>query len=499
MFIYNNDGGQTEMCGNALRATATCIAQIDQGACDVTAIKSICSSPSIPQSVKSTASTTTTPLTTVNTTNLSRITYYNATPQVTPPLRHDVQYIASTLAGDKTAIVFKSAELDTSSQMWSLIDMQPPLLHPLDIPTTLQPNHVLFSASDPHHVYPVLLDIPTPHDLAHSVYMQYIQEHILTPLHISPAEWVASGNHSRFDTIFSTILRPHDHFRATISNTSVPHAIYFIDNSEDKLPEDCIVNLPSHLHLFTIWDVLSFFFPILGFALTTSPCFPAQINVEFVRSGLFVDAEFGGDRNVHNGNIMNNNQNTIIYESIVNERGAHITMACGSGCSAVALAAILTNRLNVVQRHNQCSAHSPENILTPLLVRMPGGDLHITWDVAITTLSDLKQSECIVENPNHYILQPILDPIQHPPVAQLLRTFPQSIFMKGPSEFIVAHHPSLIAAEACGEWGHSAPFFFSLPRTTTTGFIINPVHLYMVKLTWLFFLRISVNSFKSKY
>lgn len=78
----------------------------------------------------------------------------------------------------------------------------------------------------------------------------------------------------------------------------------------------------------------------LGPALTTHPRFPAQTNVEFVT-------------------VLRRNELALT----VHERGAGFTLACGTGSVATAAVAVATR---------VCDANQP------ILVHLPGGDLHIT-------------------------------------------------------------------------------------------------------------------------
>lgn len=95
-----------------------------------------------------------------------------------------------------------------------------------------------------------------------------------------------------------------------------PHAIFFVDD---------VAKVPLEE-----W----------GPKIETDPLFPKKTNVEFVQQ---------------------RKDSTLLTR--VWERGAGVTLACGTGACAVAVAAILTNR-----------AQGRTNV-----VRLPGGDLSIEW------------------------------------------------------------------------------------------------------------------------
>lgn len=79
---------------------------------------------------------------------------------------------------------------------------------------------------------------------------------------------------------------------------------------------------------------------MVGPKLENHPLFPERVNVEFVEV-------------LPDGSLRMR----------VWERGSGITMACGTGACATAVAAVLNHKAG---RHS--------------LVRMDGGDLHIHWD-----------------------------------------------------------------------------------------------------------------------
>lgn len=94
-----------------------------------------------------------------------------------------------------------------------------------------------------------------------------------------------------------------------------------------------------HLVIF-IDDIKKVNLPMVGPKLENHPLFPERVNVEFVEV-------------LPDGSLRMR----------VWERGSGITMACGTGACATAVAAVLNHKAG---RHS--------------LVRMDGGDLHIHWD-----------------------------------------------------------------------------------------------------------------------
>lgn len=94
-----------------------------------------------------------------------------------------------------------------------------------------------------------------------------------------------------------------------------------------------------HLVIF-IDDIKKVNLPMVGPKLENHPLFPERVNVEFVE--VLPD---------------------VSLRMRVWERGSGITMACGTGACATAVAAVLNHKAG---RHS--------------LVRMDGGDLHIHWD-----------------------------------------------------------------------------------------------------------------------
>lgn len=109
------------------------------------------------------------------------------------------------------------------------------------------------------------------------------------------------------------------------------------DGKEYKGTFVCMGN--PHLVIF-IDDIKKVNLPMVGPKLENHPLFPDRVNVEFVEV-------------LPDGSLRMR----------VWERGSGITMACGTGACATAVAAVLNHK---AERHS--------------LVRMDGGDLHIHWD-----------------------------------------------------------------------------------------------------------------------
>lgn len=109
------------------------------------------------------------------------------------------------------------------------------------------------------------------------------------------------------------------------------------DGKEYKGTFVCMGN--PHLVIF-IDDIKKVNLPMVGPKLENHPLFPERVNVEFVE--VLPDSSL---------------------RMRVWERGSGITMACGTGACATAVAAVLNHK---AERHS--------------LVRMDGGDLHIHWD-----------------------------------------------------------------------------------------------------------------------
>lgn len=105
-------------------------------------------------------------------------------------------------------------------------------------------------------------------------------------------------------------------FELTAVSTGVPHVVIFVDEDLDQLP----------------WRAL-------GRALETHEFFPRRTNVEFVRV------------------LDRRHALTKVWE-----RGSGETLACGTGACAVAVAGVVTGRLE-----------------RETVVSLPGGDLKVTW------------------------------------------------------------------------------------------------------------------------
>ncbi|PIE71776.1 MAG: diaminopimelate epimerase [Deltaproteobacteria bacterium] len=105
-------------------------------------------------------------------------------------------------------------------------------------------------------------------------------------------------------------------FTATLVSMGNPHAVIFVDRV-DTVP-------------LTVWGPL----------IENLPVFPQKTNVEFVEVRSRTDVRMR-----------------------VWERGAGVTLACGTGACAVLAAGVLENRTEREAR-----------------VRLPGGDLHLNWD-----------------------------------------------------------------------------------------------------------------------
>jgi hypothetical protein len=207
-------------------------------------------------------------------------------------------------------------------------------------------------------------------------------------------------------------------YYATISNPGVPHAIFFIDDSEQQLPAE--IQICNFLN--TKWDLISYIFPVLGFSFVSHPEFPSQINVEFVRSGI--GTEVGERKDKVDGKstkIGEQIRPKYLLETIVIERGCGITQSCGTGCVATALAAIFTNRIRhpllaLVQHEDEqnleknCEKNSHEKRIgnsiskkvldiipiEPIIdIRMPGGDLRVEF--AFSNQKESEQSFVLVE------------------------------------------------------------------------------------------------------
>ena len=98
---------------------------------------------------------------------------------------------------------------------------------------------------------------------------------------------------------------------------------------------------PAHLVIFTDIPVDELDFPVIGPQFENHPLFPDRVNTDFVNE-------------IGNG----------VFQMRVWERGSGETLACGTGASAVAVAAVLTGRARRDQE---------------LCVRLKGGDLFVTW------------------------------------------------------------------------------------------------------------------------
>lgn len=109
------------------------------------------------------------------------------------------------------------------------------------------------------------------------------------------------------------------------------------DGEEYKGTFVCMGN--PHLIIF-VNDIKNINLPAIGPKLENHPLFPERINVEFVEV-------------LPDGSLRMR----------VWERGSGITMACGTGACATAVAAVLNHKAG-----------------RKALVRMDGGDLHIHWD-----------------------------------------------------------------------------------------------------------------------
>lgn len=120
------------------------------------------------------------------------------------------------------------------------------------------------------------------------------------------------------DEVLHTIEAEGTEYEAVFVSMGNPHAVIFTDNI-------AVVNLARQ-----------------GAALERHPAFPRRMNIHFVH--------------IHNpGEITMRTW----------ERGSGITMACGTGASAVCVAGVLTE-----QTHREVLAH------------LPGGDLTLKWDAA---------------------------------------------------------------------------------------------------------------------
>ena len=118
------------------------------------------------------------------------------------------------------------------------------------------------------------------------------------------------------EMLAKTITVDGEEYEGTFVCMGNPHLVIFVDNIKD-------VNLPT-----------------IGPKLENHPLFPERTNVEFVEV-------------LPDGSLRMR----------VWERGSGITMACGTGACATAVAAYLNHKAG-----------------RDSLVRMDGGDLHIHWD-----------------------------------------------------------------------------------------------------------------------
>lgn len=116
--------------------------------------------------------------------------------------------------------------------------------------------------------------------------------------------------------VSETIMADGKEYKGTFVCMGNPHLVIFVDDIKK-------VNLPT-----------------VGPKLESHPLFPERVNVEFVEV-------------LPDGSLRMR----------VWERGSGITMACGTGACATAVAAVLNHK---VGRHS--------------LVRMDGGELHIHWN-----------------------------------------------------------------------------------------------------------------------
>lgn len=116
--------------------------------------------------------------------------------------------------------------------------------------------------------------------------------------------------------------------------------------AEQTWPVTCVSMGNPHCVTF-VEDVAAIPLATLGPMFEHHPVFPRRTNTEFVQV-------LGGNR----------------LRMRVWERGAGITLACGTGACATLVAAVLTERLKA-DAAGQAQA----------TVELPGGDLHIRWDL----------------------------------------------------------------------------------------------------------------------
>jgi len=121
------------------------------------------------------------------------------------------------------------------------------------------------------------------------------------------------------------------------SNTSASQA--WIEHSGTTLRMTCVSMGNPHVTLYAR-DVAKVPLELVGPLLETHPLFPARINIHFVQ--VHCDKE-------------------ITMRTW--ERGSGITLACGTGASAVCVSGILTGKSG-----------------SEILAHLPGGDLTLQWD-----------------------------------------------------------------------------------------------------------------------
>lgn len=117
----------------------------------------------------------------------------------------------------------------------------------------------------------------------------------------------------------------------------------------DNLFGGCCVNLGNPHIVFFLGEDETPDYAVLGPQIENDSIFPDRINVNFAR--------------IRDGGI----------DLVVWERGAGLTLACGTGACATAVAAIKQKR-----------------VISPVTVRLPGGVLSIKWD---------KDSDIIMRGP----------------------------------------------------------------------------------------------------
>ena len=128
---------------------------------------------------------------------------------------------------------------------------------------------------------------------------------------------------------------------------------YPITTSAGQFKMTCVSMGNPHMVIY-VPDVAAVPLEKLGAELETSKLFPQKVNVHFVQ----VSSPVQNRVNVHFVQVGSPSEVTMRTW----ERGSGITLACGTGASAVCVAGVLTGRSG-----------------RDVLIHLPGGDLRLNW------------------------------------------------------------------------------------------------------------------------